>query len=156
MQVGFTLKQFKGMFFDRALVEGKIDRTTGAVMSRFGAFVRQTGRRNFRRKTAKEPVPPNPRNLTDLLRSSILFGWDPRTRSEVVGPYLFDKTKDKVNPPPKRVERGGAYQITKLQRRKSGAVWLTYQATYREFPFMRNALKTELPNLPRLWRDTIR
>lgn len=153
MTVGFTLNQFKGMFFDRALVEGKIDRTTGVVMSRFGAFVRQSARRNFRRKSAKKPVPPNPRNLTDKLRGAILFGWDPRTRTEVVGPYLFPNTRDKDNPPPKRVERGGSYIITRKSKSRGTK---TYIASYREFPFMRNALAKELPRLPSLWRDTIR
>lgn len=146
MQFGFGLKNFKGMFFDRALVEGTIDRQTGAVMSRLGAMIRQSARRNFRRKTAKQPVPPNPRNLTDKLRGAILFGWEKVQRSLVVGPWLFPTTKDKDNPPPKRVERGGTYTMRRRGR--------TYSATYREFPFMRNAMAKELPNLPMLWRTT--
>jgi hypothetical protein len=152
MMIGFGLKQFKGMFFDRALVEGKIDRQTSVVMSRFGAFVRKTARGNFRRKTAKQPVPPKPRNLTDKLRGAILFGWDATRRTVVVGPWLFPNTRDKENPPPKRVERGGDYRIT----RRIKGVMKSYPAKYREFPFMRNALKEELPNLPLLWRNTIR
>lgn len=147
MNFGFTLKNFKGMFFDRALVEGKIDRQTHAVMIKLGAFIRQSARRNFRRKTAKHPVPPNPRNLTDKLRGAILFGWESIKRSLVVGPWLFPATKDKENPPPKKVERGGTYTM-----RRRGK---TYSATYREFPFMRNALAKELPKLPMLWRTTI-
>lgn len=159
MQVGFTLKSFKGMFFDRALVEGKIDRATYAVMSRFGAFVRQTARHNFRRGSAKKPQPPNPRNLTGLMKGSILFGWDAARRSVVVGPWLFPRTKDKENPAPMKVERGGTYRITRNSKRGGRDNFegqRTYTATYREFPFMRNALKTELPKLPALWRDTIR
>lgn len=175
MQVGYTLKQFRGMFFDRALVEGKIDRASYAVMTKFGAFVRQSGRRNFRSGSAKFPQPPNPRNAPAAIQSRkkaqggagggaggkiegklkrfIWFGWEPFQRTLVVGPALLPSTKDKENPPPKRVERGGTYRITR--RFKSGKI-RTYNANYREFPFMRNALKKELPNLPALWRDTIR
>lgn len=148
MTVGFTINQFKGMFFDRAMVEGKIDRTTGPVMMRFGAFVRQSARRNFRRGTAKKPVPPNPRNIQGDLKRFIYFGWEPLNRTMVAGPALLPRQRDKQNPPPKKVERGGTYPKVIRGKRVT--------QHYREFPFMRNALKKELPRLPQLWRDTIR
>lgn len=147
------------MFFDKALVEGKIDRATYVVMSRFGAFVRQSGRRNFRRGTAKIPVPPKPRNIKGFLRDGrygIQFEWDPIRRTTVVGPQIFPSTKDKTDPPPKRVERGGVFTVTRKSKSKTAVVNRTHQAKYREFPFMRNALAKELPNLPGLFRNTIR
>lgn len=148
MQVGFSLNQFKSMFFDRSLVEGKIDRTTFLVMGRIGAMIRQTARRGFRRKTAKQVVPGKPpRNLTDKLRGAILFGWDPVARSEVIGPWLFPRQRQS-EPATFLLEHSG--DTTRTQRGK------TVTAHYRAFPYMQPALEKEMPRLAGLWRDTIR
>lgn len=152
MQVGFTVKQFRGMFFDRALVEGKIDRASYAVMSKFGARVRGAGMDNFRRGSAKYPVPPKPRNLKGFMRDHKEFGiqffWDPYQRTVIVGPKIIPGFGDPANPGTKKVERGGTFP-----RRIRGKNVIQ---RYREFPFMRDALRRKLPELPGLWRDTIR
>lgn len=148
MIVGFTLNQFKGAFFDKALVEGKIDRQTFVVMSRFGAYVRRDARRSFRRSSAKGPQPGSPPvNQTGKLKGSILFAWDESARSVIVGPFLFPRQRQDV-PAPAALEYGGS-----VNRRRKGK---SQSATYREFPYMRPALARNLPVLPRLWRDTIR
>lgn len=148
MAVGYTLKQFKGLFFDRALVEGKIDTATYKVMVKFGAYLRRSARRNFRRGSAKQPQPPKPRSIQGDLKRFIWFGWEPTRRTLVAGPALLPRQRDKNNPPPKKVERGGNF----MTRIKGKLV----RQTYREFPFMRDALKKEMPLLPMMWRDTIR
>jgi len=149
MQFGFTLNRFKSMFFDRKLVEGTVDRRTRAVFSRLGAFIRQSARRSFRSGSAKKVVPGKaPRNLTGLLRDSILFAWDSSARSVVVGPWLFSKQKQDVPAPALLEHSGTTTRYVKLWKRN-----VTFR--YRKFPFMGPALNENLPLLPQFWRNTI-
>ena len=70
------------------------------------------------------PVRANP------LRRLLLFGYDPRRRSVVIGPLAF---------------------------RGHGAEKLEYgKGRHRARPFMRPALGKELPGLPAMWRDSVR
>lgn len=70
------------------------------------------------------PVRANP------LRRRLLFGYDPRRRSVVIGPLAF---------------RGRGAE--KLEHGTGG---------YDARPFMRPALGQELPGLPAMWRDSVR
>lgn len=150
MNVGMTISRFRGLFFDKALVEGKIDRTSYAVLSRFGSYVRRTAQQSIRTPRGKRywnpPRPGKPPwNRTGKLKRFIFFGWDPLMRSVVVGAALFARSRRSPNTIPQIIEEGG---VAYHRRKKKNATW-------RQFPYMEPALRKEEPKLAGLWRDTI-
>ncbi len=60
----------KRMFFDRKRVVDATDRATRRVLSKFGAFVRQTARRSIRRRRSVSQPGQPPSSHTGLLSSS--------------------------------------------------------------------------------------
>jgi phage gpG-like protein len=86
----FTMSQAKRMFFDRALIDRKVDRAILRQLSKAGAFIRQRARSSIRkRKKASKPGKP-PTNRKGLLRNNIVFVYDPDSRSVVIGPTLLN------------------------------------------------------------------
>src|SRR4051794_40670061 len=110
---GYRVKDF---FFDRAPVVKDMDKKTLRTHSRFGLIVMREAKRSLkygdtasspgspptvhrgkgftrqkrnRRTGATAPQPVSP------LRELIYYGWDPRTRSTVIGPELFRRAKGK-------------------------------------------------------------
>lgn len=135
----------KDFFFDRQAVLAKVDAATLRVLSKFGAFVRRTARSSIRsRKTPSAPGSP-PSSHTGLLKRLIFFGYDPASRSVVIGPAPLRST---VEAPP-LLEYGGT-------ARRKGRSGKQVTATYRPRPFMGPAFQQELKNLPPLWRDSIK
>ena len=131
------------LFFDKEAVTSRTDHATRTVLSRFGAFVRRTARSSIRKR--KNPAPPGspPSSHVGLLKKFILFGYDPREESVVIGPVrLIQKGRGEA---PALLEHGG----TALSKR-SGA-----RATYRPRPYMGPAFEKERPRLPAMWRDSI-
>jgi len=139
-------KTAKGMFFDRAKIKNKVDARTRKVLSKFGAFVRQTSRGSIRkRKRASNPGQP-PSSHTGVLKRFIYFGYDSNRRSVVIGPVIVPGKSGRA---PEALEHGGRVTIT------SGAA--QGQATTIEArPFMGPAFARELPKVPSLWADTIK
>jgi len=83
VMVGMVTRQ---MFFDSPRVMRAVDRATRRVLSRFGAFVRQTAKTSIRkRKRISRPGEP-PSSHAGLLRAFIYFGYDADRRSVVIGP----------------------------------------------------------------------
>ena len=142
--IGMKLAQAKGLFFDRQVVTNSADRAQRKVLSKFGAFVRQTARTSIRkRKSISEPGQP-PSSHTGLLKRNIFFVFSPETRSVVIGPILLNKQSDA----PRLLEHGD----TVVRKRRTKRVRLKYRAR----PFMGPAFEREQQKLPALWRNSVK
>ncbi|MEX1016018.1 MAG: hypothetical protein WDZ31_04660, partial [Phycisphaeraceae bacterium] len=120
----------KRMFFDRKRVIDATDRATRRVLSRFGAFVRQTARRSIRRR--KRPSRPGqpPSSHVGLLRDRIFFGYDRERQSVVIGPApINQRSPYGTTTVPELLEEGG-----RVRRREPGG--RTKTLNYRARPFM--------------------
>ena len=141
--------RFQRLFFDSKAITRRVDKATRKVLSRFGAFVRNTARKSIRRrKRSAEPGQP-PSSHTGLLRRFIFFGYDPAPgrQSVVIGPERL--TRKGRGEAPLLLEAGGV-------RRMKGRRGRPVRATYQPRPFMAPAFQKELPNLPPLWRDSVK
>jgi len=150
--IGFDIKR---MFFDRTAVRNKTDKATRRVLSKFGAFVRQTAKRSIRkRKRASRPGQP-PSSHTGLLKRFIFFGFDVARRSVVIGPVrLTQKTGDV----PHVLEYGGTVRpLSRLSAAQRRARRPSSAATRRRpRPFMGPAMEKEKHQLPALWRNSVK
>jgi hypothetical protein len=141
--IGIKLEGAKRLFFDRAAVTSAADRSTRKVLSKFGAFVRQTAKTSIRkRKAVSEPGQP-PSSHTGLLKRNIFFVFSPETRSVVIGPILLNQRTDA----PRLLEHGD----TVVRRRRNRRVRMTYEAR----PFMGPAFEREQQQLPALWKNSV-
>ena len=134
------------LFFDKKAVRDKVDAGTRRVLSKFGAFVRRTARSSIRKR--KKPSSPGspPSSHIGLLKKFIFFGYEPAKRSVVIGPVrLSQKGRGEA---PHLLEYGGA---TKVERRGKSK-----RAKVRPRPFMGPAFEKEQPQLPAMWRDSVR
>ena len=130
------------MFFDRAKVKRKVDVRTRKVLSKFGAYVRQTSRKSIRkRKGTSKPGRP-PFSHSGVLKRFLFFGYDPHRRSVVIGPVI---APGKAGKAPATLEHGGKVSLP-----------FGNQANIAPRPFMQPAFEKELPNINPLWRDSIR
>jgi len=142
--IGMKLQQAKGLFFDRLAVTNAADRAERKVLSKFGAFVRQTARSSIRkRKSISEPGQP-PSSHTGLLKRNIFFVFSSETRSVVIGPILLNQRTDA----PRLLEHGD----TVVRQRRAKRV----RMKYRPRPFMGPAFDREQQKLPDLWRNSVR
>ena len=134
------------LFFDKKAVRDKVDAGTRRVLSKFGAFVRRTARSSIRKR--KKPSSPGspPSSHIGLLKKFIFFGYEPVKRSVVIGPVrLSQKGRGEA---PHLLEYGGATKV--VHRGKSK------RAKVRPRPFMGPAFEKEQPQLPAMWRDSVR
>src|SRR5947209_8749044 len=76
----------KGGFFDRALVLRATDAAERRNLSRFGAFTRQRARTSIRKRKRVSDAGKPPSSHVGTLRNLILFAFDQRRRSVVIGP----------------------------------------------------------------------
>ena len=135
--------RIKDVFFDRQAVISAVDAAKRKVLSKAGAFIRQTAKTSIRkRKGTSQPGQP-PFSHEGSLRKFIYFGYDRAADSVVVGPVGF-----KNSTAPAVLEHGGA---TVVERRgKRSAVKIAAR------PYMWPALEKERPKLPLLWRNSVR
>ena len=141
--IGFDIKR---MFFDRQAVISKVDAATRRVLSKFGAFVRRSAKSSIRKR--KKPAPPGqpPSSHTGLLKKFIFFGYDADRRSVVIGPTRLNQ-KGRGEAPP-LLEYGGKATLVRRGKKKH----VTYQAR----PYMGPAFEKEKPQLPAMWRGSVR
>lgn len=143
MDIGFDIKK---LFFDTKAVRGSVDKATRRALSKFGAFVRKSSRSSIRiRKAVSRPGAP-PSSHTGLLKRLILFGYDPRKRSVVIGPVRF--TRRAGGEAPSLLEYGGRGTVTRFDKKK--------RATWSPRPFMGPAMEKEKSKLPAIWRDSVK
>jgi hypothetical protein len=139
--------RIKSLFFDRPKVIRAVDRAKRQALSKAGAFIRQTARHSIRpRKGTSRPGSP-PHSHEGSLRRLILFGYDPRSDSVVIGPVGFRRSTA-----PNVLEFGGKATVF---RRVRGRL-VRQQVPIAARPYMRPALEKERPKLPSVWRNSVR
>lgn len=122
------------VFFDSKLVLRATDRATRKALSKFGAYVRTRARTSIRkRRRVSSPGSP-PSSHTGKLKKSVFFGYDVNNKSVVVGPLK--------------------YRTNAADALENGAI--SGGKTYLPRPFMSPAFRRELPNAPKLFKDSIK
>lgn len=139
------------MFFDARPVRKAVDKASRAVLSKAGAFIRQTARSLIRpRKRSARPGEP-PSSHKGHLRRLIYFGYEPQRKSVVIGPAPLGDRRSPYGPKtiPQVLEDGANVTARDDEGRP-------VRRRYAGNPFMRPALQKEAPNFPDLWKDSVR
>lgn len=128
-----------------------VDAASIRSLSRFGAYVRRTAKQSIRKR--KKPSMPGkpPSSHTGLLKKFIWFGYDPSRRSVVIGPAklrLLGET-------PHVLEHGGR-NVTTVKYGRSKSKRSKRIVKIKARPFMQPALEKNRPELPKLFRDSIK
>ena len=80
----------KTLFFDSPKVLSAVDKATRQVLSKFGAFVRRSAKSSIRkRKRISSPGQP-PSSHSGFLKKFIWFGYEPGSKSVVIGPAALN------------------------------------------------------------------
>lgn len=142
--VGFKVRGFK---LNVPAIRSRYDIAAERVMKRFGGFVRRTARQSIRK--SKKPSRPGqpPKSRTGFLKRGILFDYDRRRRSVVVGPTRLSGAKG--SNVPRVLEEGGIGSV-----RRKGA--RPFRIRVKKRPYMGPALAKELPGLPAMWKNSVR
>jgi len=181
---GLSVESFKGSFFDAAPVLKAMDSATRRVFSRFGSFVRRRAQTSIKYRVDPAPAgqPPSAhktmmrtktrkrkgvvstsKQAVSPLRELIFFAYLAESQSVVVGPALFNGSKQPragVQTIPEALEKGG--QATVMEALSGGHWYLVHslellqrltkptrkrQARIDARSFMAPALAAELPGL---------
>lgn len=132
-------------YFTSRVVMSALDRGSRAVLSKFGAYVRQRARTSIRRRKGISIAGMPPSSHTGLLKRGIFFGYDVDRRSVVIGPVPLASRFPEAPP---ALEYGGVSTV------KTGGLWVSKYI--RKRPFMGPALRAELPGLPAMWRNSVK
>lgn len=142
--MGFNLVAVKKTFFDKAAVLSKVDPAKARALSRFGAFVRQRARSSIRTRKGISPPGSPPYSHVGTLKKSILFGYDQKADTVVIGPLPAGRGGIGAL----ALERGG--RVSRPGLRGGRAL------NYRARPFMRPAFEAELPKAAALLKGMVR
>lgn len=138
--------EFKQLFFDRQAVISKVDAATRRVLSKFGAFVRRSAKSSIRKRKKAAPPGQPPSSHTGLLKKFIFFGYDAARQSVVIGPTRLNQ-KGRGEAPP-LLEYGGNTTLKRGGKKR--------RVTYQARPYMGPAFEKEKPQLPAMWRGSVR
>jgi hypothetical protein len=141
--------RIKDLFFDRHVVMRAVDKAKREVLSRAGAFVRQTAKTSIRKRKGTSPPGQPPYSHVGLVRDLILFGYDRSSDSVVVGPVGL---RNKGAQAPNTLEFGGTATRTRFEHGRIAR----RRVRVRKRPFMGPALDREIPRLPKLWAGSVR
>ena len=144
--------RIKAMFFDRPRVQKAVSHANRRALSRAGAFVRTRARTSMRKRRGTSRPGRPPYAHQGSLRRMILFGYEPSRETVVVGPVGF-----RSSDAPNALEFGG--RTTVVRRRRSsrmGQRVIKTRVRIAARPYMAPALDKERPNLPALWRNSVR
>ena len=144
--IGMDFKSAKAGFFDRKVVIAKVDAAARRVLSRFGAFVRRSARSSIRKRRRSAPPGSPPSSHTGLLKKFIFFGYDTQRKSVVIGPSRLNRKGR--GEAPQLLEYGGTATLVRRGRKK--------RTTYKARPYMGPAFEKEKPQLPAMWRGSVR
>jgi hypothetical protein len=140
-----TYFDVKRMFFDPVEVMRKAKDAEKIRLSRIGSYVRQAAKNSIKRSSVKKPTSPPgspPFSHVGLLKSGILFGYDPNAMSVVVGPTLLNG-------------RGGGDVLEMLEyggtTKRRGK-----PAHYRARPFMGPAMENSAAKIESFWKDSVK
>lgn len=169
----------KKFFFDRRAVLAAVGLARAKSLSKAGAFVRTAARSSLRpggkgNKISAPGQPPRTHTKSYPNLKTILFAWDPRSQSVVIGPIGFNAVSvfgGSLRPGavPSLLEGGGSQGIVERQmrdgswqradlrsrRRLAGQTIRVRQANYAARPFMGPAMRQELPKFPDLWKNSV-
>ena len=136
--------KIKKQFFDQTRVIRDMDRKTKKVMSKGGAYIRRTAQTSMRTKKGSSPPgsPPYAHGQKKL-RKNIFFIYDPERKNLVVGPTLFERTRDKKIP--STLESGGV--VTRFMRGKAKTL------NYEPRPYMGPAGDKIAPQIVQWYKD---
>lgn len=140
--------RMKKLFVDRKKVLRAADRAAKRPLFRWGAYVRSVSKRSIRKRdgTSKPGKPPH--SHTGDLKRLIFFGFDPRTRSIIVGPELYASGNAA------KIETGGRIRV---KRKSKGQKRTVQKATIAERPFMQPAAKKANEKLlPDIWKNSVK
>lgn len=175
----FTTK----FFLDRAHVRNRIGVARVRALSRQGAFIRRRAQTDMLRRRKKVSLPGSPpsvhsRSKNDSLRN-ILFYYDPRSDSVVVGPVKLNQVNRQAGggtiSVPSLMEFGGSVDILeerypgsragmwfrtdlRTKKRYSDRIYRNRRANYRPRPFMLPSLEKEIAagTIANSWANTVR
>lgn len=139
--------RIKDLFFDRPAVAGAVNAGKRKALSKAGAFIRTAARTSIRKRKGSAPAGSPPHSHEGSLRRLILFGYDKSSDSVVVGPVGFEKSIA-----PSALEYGGRTTVTGKGRGRREPRVVKIAAR----PYMDPALKKEMPNLPLVWRNSVK
>jgi len=139
--------RIKEMFFDRQVVVSAVDKARLKVLSKFGAFVRQTARQSLVKRKRQISLPGRPPySHTGILKRFIFFGFDSSTKSVVIGPAPMGNTPEALP----ALEHGGMTTVKPHGRFKTSR-----RVAIDARPFMVPAFEREQAKLPELWIDSV-
>ena len=141
--MALDLAAVKGTFFDRAAIVEKLDPAVKKALSKFGAFVRQRSRTSIRQKKGTSPAGQPPYSHTGALKKFIFFGYDPGTKSVVIGPTLAGSQSGA----PAALEQGGPARLSEKTKTRTVLV--------RARPYMKPAFDAELGKVGNDFRNLI-
>lgn len=114
----------------------------------------QTAKQAKRLSDRYQHSPPGkpPRYNIGLLRDLLFFSWDPETRSLVVGPVGFSRSKV-----PEVLEQGGSIMVSVATRKVPGQPLkrVRKQVQIAARPYMSPALAKNVQKIPEFWRNSI-
>jgi hypothetical protein len=134
-----------------------VDNAKRKVLSKAGAFIRTAAKTSIRKREGSAPggagAPPHSHEGSlPPQRRLILFGYDKPNDSVVVGPVGFKKS---APPAPSVLEYGGDTVVFRRLGGRGGKL-TSQKVKIAPRPYMAPALEKERPNLPLLWRNSIK
>lgn len=139
VDVRFTIKEW---FFDRARVQRAVDRAVKSALSRVGAFIRRRAKSSIRKRRRISMPGHPPSSHVGLLKKYILFGYEPRRKTVVVGAVDFSGRGV-----PRTLERGGPVRF-------AGGLRANKRAIMKPRPYIGPAAQAEVRagTIPRSFR----
>lgn len=151
--IRFKIDKAKDLFFDKSGILDAMDKAAKRTLSLFGFQVRRDARKSIRKRRKSIKGRP-PRNITGLLKKFIFFVYEPHRQTVVIGPALLAKPQNDV---PGLLEEGGTQRATELQRRQAQRGGRNVmRVRYAPHPYMGPALEKNLPDMDRLWADSVK
>lgn len=173
-----TTYALRDFYFDRPKVYAAINRAEARALPRIGAFVRRRARSQLRRrKRISGPgESPSIHSPDSASLKTILFGYEPRKHSVVVGPIKLNQANYSAAGSritiPALMEFGGSVRIYEERRKRSASQWYrsdlrmsrrpwkeyrSRTARYPARPFMGPALEAEIKagSVTAAWRSTV-
>lgn len=166
MARGLVQVKYSQFFNPDAVIKG-LERSEARLLSRAGAFVMTRARRSIRKRKRISGAGKPPSSHTGFYKKSILFGYDKKNRSVVIGPSANFGGSEV----PSLLEFGGSGVASRDMKIKAGAVRGAggkftsggytvvkkgAKITYRARPHMAPALEAERENFPTLFTNSIR
>ena len=158
LQFNQTKLKVTELFFDRAHVVNELDKTTRRVLSRFGAYVRNSAKWSIRTKDGPSPPGQPPHSHTGLLRKFIFFYYERMNQNVVIGPTLLPWTRQAPRPTvPEVLEYGGrtTRQYWSKKDKRGRRKLKTKEVHIRPRPYMNPAFEKQETKLPAMWRDAL-